>query len=136
MCLLPVEGLYCKMSIQCLASSDILTPYPFTAGECVPTPPPSVLGEDTLARGRGGGGSNSSEDARHCSVLYTYKYFVLLPLSHYLELICESALFFLRTSRQNILYCTGRKSITKIIFSFLQARNLKAKDINGKSGEE
>jgi hypothetical protein len=33
-------------------------------------------GEDTLAGWRGGGGVNSSEDARHCSVLYICKYFV------------------------------------------------------------
>jgi hypothetical protein len=35
-------------------------------------------GEDTLARGRRGGGRgvNSSEDARRCSVLYIRKYFV------------------------------------------------------------
>ncbi len=54
-----VEGLYCERPIQCLASSEILTPpHPITAGECVPTnPPPLVWGEDTLARGRGGGGS-------------------------------------------------------------------------------
>jgi hypothetical protein len=29
-----------------------------------------VRGEDTLAGWRGGGGVNSSDDARHCSVLY------------------------------------------------------------------
>jgi hypothetical protein len=42
-----------------------------------PPPPPHrpERGEDTLARGRGGG-VNSSEDARHCSVLYICKYFV------------------------------------------------------------
>ncbi len=33
-------------------------------------------GEDTLAGRRGGGGGNSSEDARHCSVLYICQYFV------------------------------------------------------------
>ncbi len=48
-----------------------------------PPPPPhrptSMRGEDTLAGWRwGGGGVNSSEDARHCSVLYMYicRYFV------------------------------------------------------------
>ncbi len=36
----PVEGLYCKRPIQCLASSEILTPPPTSpAGECVPFPP-------------------------------------------------------------------------------------------------
>ncbi len=33
-------------------------------------PPPLVRGEDTLAGGEGGG-VNSSEDAKHCYVLYS-----------------------------------------------------------------
>ena len=45
-----------------------------------PPPPhhrPALLrGEDTLAGWRGVG-VNSSEDARHCSVLYICKYFVV-----------------------------------------------------------
>jgi hypothetical protein len=49
-----VEELYCKRPIQCLASSEILTPHPLTARR-VCTRPPLVRGEDTLARGRGGG---------------------------------------------------------------------------------
>ncbi len=66
-----VEGLYCKRPIQCLASSEILTPHP-------PHRPVSVY---PPAFGAGGGhtrwvergwGVNSSEDARHCSVLYIY----------------------------------------------------------------
>jgi hypothetical protein len=65
------EGLYCKRPIQCLASSEILTPHPLTAWR-VCTPPPLVRGEDTLAGWRGGGGVNSSEDDRHCSVLYLH----------------------------------------------------------------
>ncbi len=65
----PVEGLYCKRPIQCLASSKVMTPYPLTARR-VCTPPPMVRGEDTLAGWRGGWGVNSSEDARHYSVLY------------------------------------------------------------------
>jgi hypothetical protein len=73
----PVEGLYCKRPIQCLASSEILTPH--RPAVCTPLPPPLVRGEDTLAWGRGGGGVNSLEDARHCSVLYICKYFVPLP---------------------------------------------------------
>ncbi len=50
-----VEGLQCKRPIQCLASSEILTPpTPSLPGECVPqpsccTPPPLVRGEDTFA---------------------------------------------------------------------------------------
>jgi hypothetical protein len=41
-----------------------------------PPPPPFVRGEDTLAGWRGGGGSIVAEDARYCSVLYMFKYFV------------------------------------------------------------
>ncbi len=52
----PVEQLYCKRPIQCLASSKILTPHPLTARR-VCNPPPLVKGEDTLAGWRGGGGS-------------------------------------------------------------------------------
>jgi hypothetical protein len=34
-----VEGLYCKRPIQCLASSEILTPHPSTPGvHCTPPP--------------------------------------------------------------------------------------------------
>jgi hypothetical protein len=47
-----------------LASSEILTPHPLTAG-----------GGHTRW-GERGWGVNSSEDARHCSVLYICKYFV------------------------------------------------------------
>ncbi len=44
-------------------------------------PPPLVRGEDTLAGWKGGGwGVNILEDARHCSVLYIRKYFVMIPL--------------------------------------------------------
>ncbi len=75
--LLHVEGLYCKRPIQFLASSELLTP---------PSPhrPASVY---PPAFGAGGGhtrwvergwGVNKSEDARHCSVFYICKYFVLL----------------------------------------------------------
>ncbi len=72
-----VEGLYCKRPIQCLASTEILTPQPHTALR-VCTPPPPVFGA-------GGGhthwvekgwGANSSKAARNCSVLYICKYYV------------------------------------------------------------
>ncbi len=53
-----LEELYCKRPIQCLASSEILTPTGYT-----------------LAGWRGWR-VNSSEDATHCSVLYICKYFV------------------------------------------------------------
>jgi hypothetical protein len=51
-----VEGLYCKRPIQCLASSEILTPHPLTARR-VCTSLPMVWGEEILAGWRGGGGS-------------------------------------------------------------------------------
>jgi hypothetical protein len=59
-----------------------IEPHPSPPGECdcVPPAPPLVRGEDTLAGWRGGGGVNSSEDARHCSVLYICKYFVVEPI--------------------------------------------------------
>ncbi len=44
-----VEGLYCKMPILCLASSELLTPHPLSALQ--------VRGEATLAGWRGVGGS-------------------------------------------------------------------------------
>jgi hypothetical protein len=74
-----VERLYCKRPILCLASSKILTPQP-------PHRPASVY---TLAFGARGGhtrwvergvGVNILEDARHSSVLYICKYFVLPTL--------------------------------------------------------
>ncbi len=72
-----MEGLHFKRPIQCLASSKILTPpTPSPPGECVPLyPPPLVRGgeEDTLAGWRGEWGATSSEDARHCSILYICK---------------------------------------------------------------
>jgi hypothetical protein len=81
-CMYCVEGLYCKRPIQCLASSEILTPPPphaLTARRGC-TPLPLVRGEETLAGWRGGWGVNSSEDARHCSVLYICQYFVMYCL--------------------------------------------------------
>jgi hypothetical protein len=50
-----VEGLYCKRPIQCLASSEILTPPPLTARR-VCTPPPLVRRTHWLG-GEGVGGS-------------------------------------------------------------------------------
>ena len=64
-----VEGLYCKRPIQCLASSEILTPHPSTPGvHCTPPPAFGAGGGHTRWVERGWG-VNSSEDARHCSVL-------------------------------------------------------------------
>jgi hypothetical protein len=67
----PLQGLYCQWPIQCLASSEILTPPPLTAF--------GAGGGHTRWVERGWG-VNSSEDARHCSVLYICKYFV--PFLH------------------------------------------------------
>ncbi len=70
-----VERLYCKRSIQCLASSKILTLHaatPSPPGDCECVLPPSLVrGEDTLAGWGGEWGVNILEDARHCSVLCT-----------------------------------------------------------------
>ncbi len=54
-----VEGLYCKRPIQCLASSEVLTP---------PSPHRPWGGHTRLVEKWWG--VNSSEDAGHCSVLY------------------------------------------------------------------
>ncbi len=62
-----VEGLYCKRQSNIWSLPKYWPP----------NPSPLVRGEDTLAWWIGGGwGFNSSEDARHCSVLYICKYFV------------------------------------------------------------
>ncbi len=72
-----VERLYCKSPTLCLASSKILNPHPphRPASACVPLP--LEWGEDTLAGWRGGWGGHILEDARHSSVLYICKYFVM-----------------------------------------------------------
>ncbi len=60
-------------------------PHPLTApdppGECVPqsTPPPLVRGR-THTLGGEGVGDQYLEDARHSSVLYICKYFVVAPM--------------------------------------------------------
>ncbi len=61
--------------VQCLASSEILTPHPLTARRRVCTPRLWCGGGHTRWVERGWW-VNSSEDARHCSVLYICKYFV------------------------------------------------------------
>jgi hypothetical protein len=76
--LTPVEGLYCKRPIQCLASFKILTPHPLTARRvCTPR---LLCGGRTHSLGGEGVGVNILEKARHCSVLYVCKYFVLTPV--------------------------------------------------------
>jgi hypothetical protein len=71
-----------------MASSEILTPHPLTTRR-VCTPQPLVWGEDTLAGWvETGWGVNSSEDARHCYVLYIQcKYFVGTRLRHNPDLL-------------------------------------------------
>jgi hypothetical protein len=59
--LYPVERLYCKRPIQCLASPKIL-----------------VRGEDILAGWRGGRGYFGRRQTQLC-ILYICKYFVLYP---------------------------------------------------------
>jgi hypothetical protein len=60
----------CQRPIQCLASSEILFPYPLTARR-VCNPRLLVRAVDTLAGWRGGG-DNISEDARHWIGLLQY----------------------------------------------------------------
>ncbi len=77
-----VEGLYCKRPIQCLASSELLTPHPLTRRVC--TPPPRLwYGGRTHSLGGEGVGVNSLEDARHCSVLYICNYFVVTTFADF-----------------------------------------------------
>jgi hypothetical protein len=80
-----VEGLYCNRPIQCLASSEILTPPPAAPHRqrvCTPSPPPAFgAGGGHTRWVESGWGVNSSEDARHCSVLYKCKYFVFGAIS-------------------------------------------------------
>jgi hypothetical protein len=45
-----------------------------------------VRGEDTLAGWRGGWGVNILEDARHCSVLYIRRYFVVIKIGYKMKL--------------------------------------------------
>jgi hypothetical protein len=75
----PVEGLFCKRPIQCLASSKNIEPHPLTARR-VCTPSPFGAGGGHTRWVERGWGVNSSEDARHCSVLHLCKYFVAGPL--------------------------------------------------------
>ncbi len=78
----PVERLYFKMPIQCLASSKILTHIPSPPGECVPWLPSRLwCGGRTHSLGGERVGGNILEDARHYSVLYICKYFMVDPLA-------------------------------------------------------
>jgi hypothetical protein len=66
-----------------------IDPPPSPPGECVQTPlarPPLVWGKDTLA----GWGVNSSEDARHCSVIYIRKCQVVFLLASCIANVLES----------------------------------------------
>ncbi len=70
---LTVEGLYCKRPIQCLASSELLTPHPLTARR-VCTPPPLVRGGGHTRGGREGGGSivRKTPDTALYSIICNY----------------------------------------------------------------
>ncbi len=61
---------------------NIEPPTPSPPVECVYPPPRHWCGQKTHSLGGEGvgWGVSSSEDARHCSVLYICKYFVLWPL--------------------------------------------------------
>jgi hypothetical protein len=67
-----VERLLLKEANPMSCVFKILTPHPPLRPASV-YPPPLLRREDTLARGRGGGGVNILEDARHSSVLYLYR---------------------------------------------------------------
>jgi hypothetical protein len=92
-----VEGLYCKRPIQCLASSEIFTspPPPHRPASVYPPPFGARVGHTRWVER--GCGVNSSEDARHCSVLYICKYFVM---STFLIMI-------------DSVFCTGHSVIKK-----------------------
>jgi hypothetical protein len=77
-----VKRLYCKRPIQCLASSKILTPPPLP-GDCVVYPPAFGAGGGHTRWVERGWGVNILEDARHSSVLYVCKYFVVTTNYHY-----------------------------------------------------
>jgi hypothetical protein len=85
-CIHIVERLYCKRSILCLASSKIMTPLPLTARR-VCTPAFGAGGGHTRWVERGWG-VNILEDARHSSVLYIFKYFVIHTHSDICTHIC------------------------------------------------
>jgi hypothetical protein len=65
---MPVEGLYCKRPIQCLASSKILTPTPLPPGECLP--PAFGVGVGHTRWVESWWGVSNLEDARQSFVLY------------------------------------------------------------------
>ncbi len=66
---MPVDGLYCKEANPMSGVFQNIDPHPLTARR-VCTPPAFGGGVDTIDGCRGGGGVNSLENARHCSVLY------------------------------------------------------------------
>jgi hypothetical protein len=80
---LPVEGLYCKRPIQ-WRLPKYWPPTPSQPGECVS---PLLWCGGHTRWGERGWGVNSSEDARHCSVLYICKYFVALTQAHIFRII-------------------------------------------------
>jgi hypothetical protein len=83
-----------------MASSEIVTPHPLTARRvCIPLAFGTGVGHTRrVERGVGGGGSivRSSEDARHCSVLYICKYFVEIPINQQYFSVSEQKLDIIR----------------------------------------
>ncbi len=88
------------------ASSEILTPHPPfpPPGECVL--PPFGAEEGHTRWVERGWGVNSSEDARHCSLLYICKYFVGLTNSVFV--ISER----LDRKRQNVISQAHHRVLT------------------------
>jgi hypothetical protein len=75
---------HCKRPIQCLASSEILTPPPHPLASVYP--PAFGAGGGHARWVERGWGVNSSEDVRHCAVLYICKYFVVTWQEYLLSL--------------------------------------------------
>jgi hypothetical protein len=73
---------------------NIDPPTPSPPGECVYPPSLWCGGRTHSLGGEGVEGSivRSSEDARHCSVLYTCKYFVAVPINQQYFSVSEQTL--------------------------------------------
>ncbi len=76
-----VEGLYCKRPIQCLASSEILTP-PHRPASDHPPPPRFGAGGRTHSLGGEGGGGSKVRKTPDTALYSTYisKYFFVLKV--------------------------------------------------------
>jgi hypothetical protein len=74
-------------------------------------PPPLEQGEETLAGWRGGWGVKILEDARHSSVLYVCKYFVVH--AHSLSLYLVSIIMY-----KVVVYSLAERADTLLLFLF------------------